>query len=225
MTAYLNQVRIIVWRDLTVELRSRERIAAMGGFAVLVAVLIYYAIDLTIVRPRDVAAGLIWMTILFSGMLGFGRAFAMDLEQDQLQGILLSPISRGAFYLGKTIANFALLTAVEALVFTVFGGFFNLSYGGTAWLIVAVVVATAGVAGLGTLLGAIAVHTRPSDSILPLLAFPLLIPLVIHAVMATGRLMAGRPPAEVGGNLRMLAAFAILFLAAGTVLFRYVVEE
>lgn len=216
MRRYAKPVAAILWKDLLVELRSRERLVAMGAFAVLVAVLLNYAIDPTVVRPRDVAPGLIWMTVVFSGMLGFGRAFQMEQEQDRLQGMLLSPIPRGTVYLCKALANLVLLVVVEALVFGVFALFFNLSYGAAGgWLAGAVLLATVGFAALGTLFGAVAVHTRMSDTILPILVFPLLLPLVIHAVTATARLMAGRPVTEVEGNLRRLAAFALLFTFAG----------
>ncbi|MBI4540429.1 MAG: heme exporter protein CcmB [Gemmatimonadetes bacterium] len=225
MRRYLAQIGTILWKDLVVELRARERLIAMSALAVLVAVLLNYALDQTVVRPAAIAPGLLWMTIVFSGMLGFGRAFPMEQEQDQLQGILLTPIPRSAFYLGKTLANFVLLTVVELLILAVFALFFSLSYGRAGWLALVIGVATAGFAALGTLLGAVSAHTRMSDTILPLLVFPLLIPVVIHGVTATSRLMAGRPATEVEGNLRMLAAFALLFLSAGAVLFRYVVEE
>ena len=117
---YLRQIGAIIWKDVVVELRTRERIAAMGGFTVLVGILFNYAIDPTVVEPQGIAAGLIWLTIIFGGMLGLGRTFSLEEEEGAFQGILLSPIPRDAIYLGKVAANYLILTAVTALVFGVF---------------------------------------------------------------------------------------------------------
>jgi heme exporter protein B len=139
---YLRQVNAIIWKDVVVELRTRERVAAMGGFTVLVGILFSYAIDPTVVEPQAIAAGLIWMTIIFGGMLGLGRTFSLEEEEGAFQGILLSPIPRDAIFLAKVAANFIILTVVTALVFAVFALFFGLTFGGHP-------VALAGVVLLG----------------------------------------------------------------------------
>ena len=137
---YFRQLGALVWKDLVVELRTRERVAAMGGFAVLVGILFNYAIDPTVVEPQAIAAGLIWMTIIFGGMLGLGRTFLLEEEEGAFQGILLSPIPRDAIYLGKVVANFILLSLVTALVFAVFALFFGLEFGGHKGALVGVVL-------------------------------------------------------------------------------------
>ena len=109
MSRYLTQLRVIVWKDLLLELRTRERLAAMGAFAVLSGVLFSFAIDTTLVRPQDVAAGLIWMTIVFGGLLGVGRTFQIEAEDRAMLGILTSPTPKDAVFLAKTVSNFILL--------------------------------------------------------------------------------------------------------------------
>lgn len=226
MTTYLRQLWALIRKDLVLELRTRERVASMGAFAVLVAILFNYATDQTLVRFQDVAAGLIWITIVFGGMLGLGRTFAMEDEDGALQGILMSPIPRDALFLGKVAANFLLLMLVTGVVFGVFALFFNLSYGEHPWVLLAVVgLGALGFVGVATLFSAVSARTTMGETLLPILVFPLLVPVVIYGVTATQRLFAGRPPAEVWGNVRMLGAFALLALAAGSWLFRYVVEE
>ena len=91
MSLYLSQVRAIVWKDLLLELRTRERIAAMAAFAVLAGILFNYSMDTTRVAPQDVAAGLIWMTIVFGGLLGVGRTFHLEAQDGAFQGVLMTP--------------------------------------------------------------------------------------------------------------------------------------
>jgi heme exporter protein B len=223
---YLRQMGAIVWKDVVVEFRTRERVAAMGGFTILVGVLFNYAIDPTAVEPQAIAAGLIWMTIIFGGMLGLGRTFSLEEEEGAFQGILLSPIPRDAIYLGKVVSNFIILSVVTLLVFAVFALFFGLSFGGHPLALAGVVLlGILGFVAIGTLFSAISSGTTMGETLLPILVFPLLIPIIIYGVTATGSLFAGLPASEVDGNIRMLGAFAVLALFAGAGLFRYVVEE
>lgn len=223
---YLRQLGAIVWKDVVVEFRTRERIAAMGGFTVLVGILFNYAIDPTVVAPQAIASGLIWMTIIFGGMLGLGRTFSLEEEEGAFQGILLSPIPRDAIYLAKVLANFIILTVVTGLVFGVFALFFGLEFGGHPLALAGIVLlGILGFVAIGTLFSAISAGTTMGDTLLPILVFPLLIPLIIYGVTATSSLFADRPVSEVDGNIRMLGAFAAVALFAGAGLFRYVVEE
>ncbi len=223
---YLRQMSALVWKDVVVELRTRERVAAMGGFTVLVGILFNYAIDPTVVEPQAIASGLIWMTIVFGGMLGLGRTFHLEEEEGAFQGILLSPIPRDALFLGKVLSNFIILAVVTALVFAVFALFFGLSFGRSPMsLALVVLLGILGFVAVGTLFSAISARTSMGDTLLPILVFPLLIPVVIYGVTATSSLFAGLPVSEVDGNIRMLGAFAVVALAAGAGLFRYVVEE
>lgn len=226
MSRYLSQLSAILWKDLLVELRTRERVAAMAAFAVLAAVLFDFGIDRSLVRPQDIAAGLLWMTIVFSGILGVGRTFDLEARDAAMQGILLTPVPRDVVYFGKALANFILLFATALLVLFVFWLFFDLPLGAVFWAVALVLaVGTLGFVALTTLFAGISSGTRMGDTLLPILVFPLLAPLVVYGTGATGRLLAGRPFVEVAGSLRMLAAFALVALAAGSILFRFVVEE
>lgn len=222
---FLAQVWAVARKDLMLEMRSRERVISMGTFAVLVAVVFSFALDPS-VRARSIAGAMIWVTVLFAGTLGMGRAFALELEADALTGVLVSPVDCGALFLGKWIANLAVVLAVEAVIFPVYGLFFSLPYGDSLPALAGVVVlATLGFVALGTLFGAVAAHTRLGETLLPILLLPLLIPVVIFAASATQRLLAGRPVAEVGSQIRMLLAFDLVFLFVCTALFGAVMEE
>ena len=226
MSAYLRLVWAIARKDLLVEFRTRERLTAMGAFVVLIGVLFNFSIDTALVRPQDIAAALIWMTIIFGGMLGLGNTFRLEQEDGALSGILQSPIPLDALYLGKVLGNFILLSAMVALVFAVFALFFSLQFAGNPITLLGVVsFGVVGFVSLTTLFSAMATRSSMGESLLPVLVFPLLIPVVVYGTTATDRLFAGRPVAEVSGNLRMLLAFAIVFTVAGAGLFRFVIEE
>ncbi len=226
MTTYIRFVWAIARKDLLVEFRTHERLTAMGAFVVLIGILFNFSIDTAVVRPQTIAAALIWMTIIFSGTLGVGRTFRLEQEDGALSGILQSPIPLDALYLGKVLGNFVLLSVMVALVFVVFGLFFGLRFSGNPITLVGIVAfGLLGFVSLTTLFSAMATRSSMGESLLPVLVFPLLVPVVVYGTMATDRLFAGRPVAEVSGNLRMLAAFAIIFTVAGAGLFRFVIEE
>lgn len=226
MSTYLTQVRAILWKDLLIELRTRERLLAMGAFAVLSAVLFDYSIDRALVAPQDVAAGLIWMTIVFGGLLGVGRTFHLEGEDGAFRGLLMSPTPKDAVFLAKTLANFTLLYVVSLLVLGVFMLFFDLELGTSpATLVLVLALGSLGFVALGTLFAAVSSGTRLGETLLPILVFPLLVPMIVYGAGATARLLADRPVAEVAGHLRMLGAFALVAVAAGSVLFRFVVED
>ena len=225
MAGFLAQAWAVARKDLLLEVRSRERFVAMATFAMLVAVVFSFALDPG-VQARTIAGAMLWVTVLFAGMLGLGRSFALEREAEALTGVMLSPAPAGAVFLGKLLANLAVVLAVEAVIFPVYALFFGLRYGGAlGGLVLVVVLATVGFMTLGTLFAAVAAHTRLGDTLLPILLLPLLLPVVIFAASATQRLLVGRPFAEIEGSLRMLLAFDLVFLFVCTAVFGAAVEE
>ena len=226
MSAYIGLVWAVARKDLLVEFRTWERLTSMAAFVVLIGLLFNFSIDRSVVQPQDIAAALIWMTIIFGGMLGMGRTFQLEEQDGALTGILQSPIPLDALYLGKVLGNFVLLSVMVVLVFVVFTAFFNLRLAGSPYTLFGIVaLGVLGFVSLNTLFSGMATRSSMGESLLPVLVFPFLVPVVVYGTTATDRLFAGRPVAEVVGNLRMLAAFAILFTIAGAVLFRFVIEE
>lgn len=225
MRDFARQSALIAHKDLLIELRSRERLVSTLTFAVLVAIVFSFALDPT-VRPVRIAGAMVWVTILFAGMLGLGRSFTLEQEQDALVGLLLTPIGRGSLYFGKFLANLALLVIAAVVVYLVYALFFQLSLGGAAaGLALVTFLGCVGFMALGTLFSAVAASTRLGDTLLPIVLLPLLIPIVVFGAGATQLLLIGRPLAEVGGNIRMLAAFDLIFVALCTTVFGTVVEE
>jgi len=226
---YIALVWTVARKDLVLELRTLERLIAMGAFAVLIGVLFQFSIDTSLIRVQTIAPSLIWMTTVFAGILGLGRTYIIENENKALAGVLQSPVALDVIYLGKVVSNFILLLSVVTLILIVFSLFFNLSFPIEikGWL------SLAGVFSLGvlcfvsimTLLSAVAVNNTMGESIIPVLVFPLLVPVMIHAVTATNRIFANRPFVEIEGNLRMLVAMVLIFLMLGASLFRFAIED
>lgn len=225
MRRYLRQIAAVLWKDLVVELRTRERGAAMAAFAVLVGILFNYSVDTSVVAPRELAGGLIWLTVIFGGLLGLARTFRMEREEGALQGLMLSPVPRDALFLGKVAANYVLILAVTLLVVGVFWLFFDLRLSRPLLLLAVLGLGVLGFVAVGTLFSAVSARSTMGETLLPILVFPILVPVVVFGVSATDRVFDGRPLAEVAGNLRMLGAFALASLLVGAILFRFVVEE
>lgn len=222
---FLRQSLVIAGKDLRLEFRTRERVITMFTFAVLVAVVFGFSLS-PAVDVRAMAGAMVWVTILFAGMLGLGRSFSMEREQDALVGILLTPMDRGALYMGKFLANLALLLGTSLVIYLAYGFFFQIPvFGPAAGLALVTVLACAGFMALGTLFSAIAGGTRLGDMLIPIILLPLLTPVVIFGASATQRLILDRPLAEVMGNVRVLAAFDLIFLLVCTMIFAAVVEE
>jgi heme exporter protein B len=138
----------------------------------------------------------------------------------------MSPVPKDAVFLGKTLSNFVLLYAVSLLVVAVFMLFFGMELGTSPTMLgLALALGTLGFVALGTLFAAVSSGTRMGETLLPILIFPLLVPMIVFGAGATGRLLSGRPVSEVASDIRMLAAFALMAVAAGAVLFRFVVED
>jgi len=216
----------VVWKDLVVELRTGQRIAAMGAFAVLAGVLFHYALVPSGARPQDLASTLIWITIIFSGTLGIGRTFELEDENGAFAGVLLSPIPRDALYLAKVVSNLLLVLVTLALVVFVFALFFSIDLGRSPLALCAALgLGSIGFVGTGTLFAAVTVRSSMGGTLLPVLLFPVLVPVIVFGATSTSRLLAGLGPSEVAGPLRLLAAYALVSLATGALLFRYVVDD
>jgi heme exporter protein B len=215
----------ILWKDLVTEWRSRDRAVAMALFAMLVVAVFQFALPGgTGEQTRPLAPALLWITYLFAALLGLGRAFALELENDALSALALVPTDRGWVFLGKAAATFAILAAVEALIAVVFALFFDVDWRPVALPLAGVVaLGSLGVCAAGTLFGAIAVRTRFREVMLPLLLLPLLVPVISGAVRATGGLLeTGSVPFE---PIQLLIVADAAYLVLGFVGFEFVLDD
>ena len=223
---YVSQLRALIWKDLLVEARGRETILAGAVFALLVLVIFNFAFDLRVENVAAVAPGVLWVTVTFAGVIGLGRAFTRERDRRTLDGLLLAPMDRSALYLAKVTVSLLSMLVVEAIALPAFIALFNLTID-LPLLIGALALGTLGFAGVGTLFAAIAAHTRAREALLPLLLFPVQVPVILATVKSTGAAIRvpGVEPPDVGQWLGLLVAFDALFLGLSVVLFDYAIEE
>jgi len=214
----------ILWKDLVAELRSKELLSAMLVFALIVVVVFNFAVELRLELARQTSIGFLWITILFAGMLGLGRSLAREKDRGCLDGLLLCPVNRGMIFLGKMVGNLIFILAVEVVVIPLFVFLFDVAFFLPLQLLV-VLLGTVGFAGVGTLLSAMAVHTRARDVMLPIILLPVTIPLVLAAVRASRVVLDGRDMSELLPWAGMLVAFDLVMMTVAYLTFDYVVEE
>ena len=221
---FFRHVWAIVAKDIAAELHTREMFSAMFVFAVLALLIFSFALDLRGTLAQAAAPGILWATIAFAGTLGLSRSMAREQQTGGIEGLLLAPVDRAALFCGKALGNLALMLAVELVLFPLAMVLFNVSFlrGG---VLLAALLGTVGYAAAGTLLAAIAVNTRAREVMLPVLLLPLLTPLLIAAVKATGALLEGATWAEIGGWGQILVVYNLLIIAVALLTFRYVIEE
>ena len=213
-------------KDLLIEFRTRSAFLAATVFALLSVAIFRFTWDPTAVPAIDLAPGVLWVIFTFSGLLGLNRSFALELADRAFDALLASPVSREAIFAGKALANLVFVLAVQALTLPAIALFFNLP-SGSMWLgvIGVAVLAAIGLSAVGTLFSSIASNTRMAELLLPMLALPFFIPVIIPAAQATSMLMSGREVSDASGWLRLLMAFDLVFTAACTVAFPYTIEE
>jgi heme exporter protein B len=221
---FLRQIVALVSKELATELRTKENLSAMLVFSLLVLIIFNFAFELKGVDLTTLGPGVLWVAFTFSGILGLGRSFATERDKSTLDGMLLAPVDRGAIFLGKAIANLIFIVVMEALTLLLFVILFNVSL---PWLPLVgyILLGTVGFAAVGTLLAAIAASTRMREVMLPVLLFPILVPLLVASVKITDGVLASRPFDEYSNWFNLLVAYDIIFLVIAFLVFDFVLEE
>lgn len=221
----MNAFAAILWKDLLIEWRSRDRVLAMLLFSLLVVVIFNFALPGGATsRTAEYAPGLLWVAYVLSSLFGLGRAFSLELENDALSGLALAPAERGWIFLGKAAANLVILAAAQAVTAAAFGLVFALDLWAVAGpLALVVLLGSLGLCSVGTLFSAVAVRTRFREVMLPLLMLPLLVPVLSGAVQATaGLLETGQLPFA---PIQLLIVADGIYLIASFLGFEYVLDE
>jgi heme exporter protein B len=220
------RVGAIVWKDLTAERRSKANFNAVVFFAALTLLLFGFALGPDQERMREAAGGILWLTILFSGVLSFNRSYEQELEGGSLDMLLLYPGERRSIFLGKLIANLGFVILVELVLVPTAAVLYELPLGRAPFALLLVMgLGSLGFVTLGTFYAAMASRVRAREVLLPLLLFPMLVPLLVGAVEATSGLLSGDVMGNADNWIRLLGAFDIIFLVACLLAFDYVIEE
>ena len=224
MTAFLGPLATMVWKDIVLELRSRELVVSVFVFGLLLVVVFSFALEPDPSQADRLAPGILWVAFAFAATLAMNRAFIREQEAGALEGLLVSPVSRDAIFLAKAATSLIFMLLVEAALlpaYAVMLGFSALSW--TLGLII--LLATLGFALIGTLFSALAAQTRSREIMLPVLFFPIVLPVILAAVEATTRAVGGQTFIGLGRWLPLIAVFDALFLLICPWVFSYIVED
>jgi heme exporter protein B len=211
-------------KDVRTELRTKELFSAMFVFSLLVVIVFNFALPGKTIDAADVAPGLLWVAFTFAGVLGLNRSFIVEKDRGSLEGLLLTPVDRSAIFLGKVLGNFTFILVVEVLITPIFSLLFNYSVLNLG-LVPVILLGTLGFAQIGTLFSAMAVNTKAREVLLPVIFFPIMLPVIIAAAQATTAILANRPWEEFGGQLQLIGLFDIAFMVIPVLVFEMVIEE
>lgn len=216
----------LVTKDVRLEIRRVESLATMAVFAVLVVLLFVFAGDPTPADLQRLGAGALWVSLVFAGAIGFGRWFAQEERNGALQGLLLAPVDRSVLFLGKWAGATLFLLALECVIVPAALAMYGLDpHGAWARLALLLAVVTAGYAALGTFFAAVAARTTAGELLLPVLLFPLSVPLVLAGAEGSQALFAGAPDGVYWDWVGLAAAFDVIFGVVCGAAFGAVIEE
>ncbi|NOY13438.1 MAG: ABC transporter permease [Deltaproteobacteria bacterium] len=222
----LRQVRFLLGKDLRIELRKKESLVSMAFFGTLILVMLNIANGIGRQVDAETGAGILWVAIIFSSVLGLGRVFAREKENGCVAALLLSPVTAGEIYLAKTLVNFTLMLLAELVLVPVFYVLFGAQLNAAPLTLLPILLlVNLGFSTTGTLVSAISAGTRRNEVLLPILLFPLILPLTALAVKATSGALAAKPLTALLDQLEPMAAFCVVFTAAGYLLFPFAIRE
>jgi len=214
-----------VWKDLLVEHRSKETLNALFFFALLLLFVFQFTLGPDRERLAGALPGLLWLGFILSGLLGLGRAFVVERENDCWEALLLAPGDKSAIYVGKLAGNLLLMFIVKAMLLVLFGVFFNLDLvPALPALVVVIGLGTVGFAAIGTLFAAMTTQVRARELLFPVLLLPVQVPVLLATVQATEAVLLGEPLGAVAHWLKLLAAADVVYVAVGVLTFDFVLE-
>ncbi len=224
VTPFLRALWAVVWKDLAAEWRSREMLSAMLVFALLVIFIFNFALELDPQARANLTSGILWVTLTFAGTLGLNRSMAVEKDRGCLDGLLLAPVDRSAIYFGKLLANYIVMLVVAAIILPVYSILYNSNLFQPGLLFV-ILLGGWGYVAVGTLLASMAVQARTRDVLLPILLFPVAIPVLVAAVKASSGYLEALPWDMVAPWVNILVVYDVIFTAVAFMVFDYVVEE
>jgi len=224
MKRYFQVVWAVLWKDLRIELRTKDIFTSMAVFAVLALMIFNFAFELRVPDKSMVIPGVLWVTVTFSGVLGLGRAFISEKDRGSMAGLLLAPVDRSAIYFGKMLASLIFILVMEAFLLPLMVIFFNTNFISLPLLLV-LFLGTLGFAAVGTVFSGLAVNTRTREVLLPVLLFPVMLPVLMAGIRATIGFMEGDALADMMKWVNLLIFFDLLYLVVAYMTFDFVVEE
>ena len=226
MRNYLNQIAAVVWKDFVTELKTRELFSSMFVFALLVILIFIFSVNLSLVNANEIGPGILWVAILFSGTIGLNRSFMLEKENGCLQGLILAPVDRTALYFGKMISNLIFFLIMEAFLLPLFMVFFNVDLVSHLLpLLFVIFIGTLGFCSIGTLLSSLSSNLKTREIMLPILLYPLMVPVVIGAVRMTSQVLLGKPLSEMMNWIGLTLCFDIIYIGVSIMTIDHILEE
>ncbi len=222
--SFWRKVIAITWKDALSEMRTREIVFSVLVFTLLVIVIFNFAFGANQETMVLVAPGILWVTFAFAGVLSLNRSFILEKEEGCLEGLMVAPISREVIYIGKMLGSLLFMLIIEAIALPIFAFLFNLEVL-SPQLVVITFLTTVGFVAVGTLFSALAVNTKAREMVLPILFFPIVIPVIISAVMASELALSGESWSGLSSWLQIIGAFDVIFLVVSFLIFAFVIEE
>ena len=220
------KVWAIFHKDMLIEMRTKDSLNAMLFFGIVVLVVFNFALESIRESIRSAVPGVLWVAFAFSGTLGLNRMFAAEKENSCLQGLLLAPVGRGVLYLGKMLAATVFMLITEAVVFVCCLVFFNLTvWREIPWLALVFAIGTLGFTAVGTMLAAVSANTRMREVLLPLILFPVVLPILVNAVEATTIILNTADYRALRLPVTIMSVFTIVFGTVAYLLFDFVLED
>jgi heme exporter protein B len=221
---YLAAIWTILRKDFQVEWRGRQGIPVMLVFALTIVFLFNFALQLSPDLQAGLAAGLLWVSLAFASTLGLNRGISLERENNALDGLLLAPLDRSAIFFGKALGNLCFTSLVGLVLLPVFSLFYPQNMLRLP-LVLVMLLGLGAYTSLGTLLSALSIQARTRDILLPVLLYPLALPILIAAVEASRGVLAGQSLGDVSSWIYLLLAGMLLFNAAGLLFFETILEE
>jgi heme exporter protein B len=224
--SFARRAWVVLWKDLLVERRSKETLNGLAFFALLLLFVFQFALGADRERLAATLPGLLWLGFVLAGLLGLGRTFVLERENDCWDALLLAPGDKSAIYAGKLAGNVLLMFAVEALLLGLFTVFFNVDLtAALPALSVVVALGTLGLAAVGTLFAAMTAQVRARELLFPVLLLPVQVPVLLGSVKATEAILLGEPLSAVAHWLKLLAAADVVYVVAGLLTFDFLLES
>ena len=221
----INALKAVIWKDIIMEYKTKQMTSSMLVFSGLVIVIFGFAFELSIEVLHKVLPGMIWVAMIFSSILGLNRSFMLEKNNDCMQGMLLLPCDRTIIFLGKFCANFLFVLLTQIIIVPGFFVFFDYRFqGGLGLLVLILLVGTIGFIAIGTFLAALASNSRMSDMLLPIILFPITVPLIIAGVQSTSLIFQGQGFDAISQWFYLMLVFDVIFLVIPYMLFDYVME-
>ena len=221
---WLQQLLALLQKDLLFELRSRQVTYGMLIFALLVILIFNFALELEIRTRAELTSGILWVTFIFAGSLGINRTMALEMENACIDGLLLAPVSRSVIFCAKAAGNLLFMLLVALIILPVYSLLYNVPLFHPGLLLV-IVLGTLGYSSIGTILSSMSMHSHARGLLLPILTFPLCLPIIIAAVKAGTGYLQGWPAHDIQPWLNLLIGYDVIFTTVAFMLYEYILEE